>query len=636
MPTALKGQAKRRGWRTTGIWYVLAATLALQAAAFNNWLGLTRSYPDRVVAASFAAGLVLFLPAMLMKKRLWAYLYLGAMSALTSVVMAANYLYFIYSGSFLQAAVLRYGDQTGAVLDSAFAIGSGALLLFVVGPLLVAIWALLIDAPSGERLRPTPRHWAVVLVLVIAGFGHMAYQEYRHLGNFRQLTGGHFDQSELIGKIGVLNYSFSEVARYFAPSQKVSGAEKALAWEWLKNKPQAPKPAHFGIAQGKNLILVQLESFEAMAINRHLDGQEITPNLNKLVGESLYFENYFYQAGPGTTADAEFSVFTGLFPPMTQVPYFEYPGNEYRALPSALRAKGYYTAVLHGDEPTFWNRSGIYPSLGINKYFDISEFRVERSVGFGHGLLDEDFFTQSVAKLRQFTQPFMATLIALTSHTPFELPKDLQGLEVKNPDQLSGYQLGYLQSLNYVDSSVGKLVERLKKAGLWESSVVVFYGDHASFAFKSDDTKYAQWLGLQGGFNEQSFLMSQRVPLLIHLPGDQLKGRSAKPGSHIDLYPTLANLLALEQPIGAVGSDLLAGGAVQVSRNRAGQIEAIIGPELSYWADPSGEFEKGQCLESFSPDIKPVSLCRELYDEQILRVKVSDLIIRGNLLLGLN
>ena len=80
----------------------------------------------------------------------------------------------------------------------------------------------------------------------------------------------------------------------------------------LKGVHPSAKPAYFGADKGKNVIIIQMESFQNFLIGLKLDGQEITPNMNKLAGENFYYDNFYTMVGSGTTADAEYVVNTSL------------------------------------------------------------------------------------------------------------------------------------------------------------------------------------------------------------------------------------------------------------------------------------------------------------------------------------
>ena len=113
-------------------------------------------------------------------------------------------------------------------------------------------------------------------------------------------------------------------------------------------------------AKGKNLIIVQVEALQQFVIDKTVMGQEITPNLNKLIKSSAYFNNYFYQIAAGGTSDAEFMSNNSLYPAPSGAAFFFYANNNYLSLPKALVKNGYETAALNGYYETFWNRNIMY------------------------------------------------------------------------------------------------------------------------------------------------------------------------------------------------------------------------------------------------------------------------------------
>jgi hypothetical protein len=73
------------------------------------------------------------------------------------------------------------------------------------------------------------------------------------------------------------------------------------------------KPAYFGAAKGKNLIIVQMKAFQNFPIHLSLNGQVLTPVLNGLMNTSMYFPHVFQQIGQGNTSDAEFMSNTSIY-----------------------------------------------------------------------------------------------------------------------------------------------------------------------------------------------------------------------------------------------------------------------------------------------------------------------------------
>ena len=314
-----------------------------------------------------------------------------------------------------------------------------------------------------------------------------------------------------------------------------------------------------------------------------------------------------------------------LYPLPDSVAFVDHAQNAYAAFPQLLVTHGYDTNVFHGDVSTFWNRANIYPSLGYQTWFMKNTFTATRQIGIT-GLGDEDFFQQSLPKIETLKEPFMATLITLSSHTPFILPEDLRTLSIPASSGLNDTQKHYLESIQYTDRVLGDFIDQLKKTNLYDHSVIVIFGDHGSY------TGISKALGVET--NAVDEMNNAQVPLLILAPETGLKGEQTIPASHIDVYPTIANLLGLEIPRSVLGQDLLntTTPVVVHRKSTTGGVSAILGATVLYVASSDGVFRNGSC-ESAKTRL-PVSLddCQSLFDQQSAILRVSDTVVRGNLI----
>lgn len=306
-----------------------------------------------------------------------------------------------------------------------------------------------------------------------------------------------------------------------------------------------------GIAAGKNLMVVQIEAMQGFVVNREINGKEITPNLNKLLKDSLYFNNIYYQVAGGNTSDAEFLTNTSLYPLKEGAVYHRFPENAYQSTANILKEKGYSTYSAHAFYPTFWNRNEMHKTLGFDKFLNQDDFVMDDFAGWdgASALSDMSFFRQTLDKI-DTSKPFYSFLITLSSHHPFEYFKDYDF----DVGELQDTYLGnYLKAANYADKSIGFLLEELKKRGLYENTLLAFYGDHSAVP-KHQSQELFDFLGSE--FSELSWTQLQKVPLIIHGPG--LEGGQVinKIGGQIDVLPTIANLMGIEAPY-ALGKDML-------------------------------------------------------------------------------
>lgn len=297
----------------------------------------------------------------------------------------------------------------------------------------------------------------------------------------------------------------------------------------------------------KNIIAIQLESFQSFVLGREVDGQVITPNLNKLIEESLYYPNFYLQNGSGNTVDAEFMFNTSLHPlaPGNVVSNSE-SQRELPSLPRFLRTQGYQTVTMHTNNAMFYNRKEFYSALGFNAYFDKKFFGTKDFFAFGS--VDDILYEKGLPILEGFAeegQPFYAHLITMTSHHPFTIPKKFRQLTL--PEVYEGNIVGdYLQATHYTDVALGRLFDELKRKGLWENTVLLLYGDHTGIQMQmlnEDGTKaIEQFLGrpyTQGDTLE--------VPFLIHAP-DRAPQKDLTYGGHLDMLPTLMGVMDFTVP----------------------------------------------------------------------------------------
>ncbi|HHV99146.1 MAG TPA: LTA synthase family protein [Clostridiaceae bacterium] len=306
-----------------------------------------------------------------------------------------------------------------------------------------------------------------------------------------------------------------------------------------------------GIAKGKNLIVVQIEAMQEFVINRRIDGREITPNLNKLIKQSLYFDNIYFQVAGGNTSDAEFLSNTSLYPAKEGSVYTIYPENFYYSLPKAMKEQGYTTYAMHGFRPDFWNRNEMYKALGFDVFVSEEDYEMDDFAGWdGTALSDSSFFRQSLEKI-DTSKPFYSFLVTLSSHHPFNY---FENYDEFDAGEFEGTYIGnYIKAANYADKCLGEFIDNLKKRGLFDNSLLVLYGDHSAVP-KHQADELMEFLDIS--YSETEWAKLQKVPLIIHYPGLRNGEVESITGGQIDIFPTIANLLGFDTPF-AIGKDLL-------------------------------------------------------------------------------
>lgn len=299
---------------------------------------------------------------------------------------------------------------------------------------------------------------------------------------------------------------------------------------------------YYGIAEGRNVIVIQVEAMQNFVIGAYYEGQEIMPNLNRLIeNDSFYFDNYYYQIGGGNTADAEFAVNNSLFAPENDAAYVKYSENTYHGLPYLLKDNGYSGAhVFHNYIASFWNRETAYPNQGFDSFTSLED--LEQDDMFSMGLSDKSMFAQSIEYLESYEEPFYAFYITVSSHHPYDIPQKDREIVLNSDDE--GTLFGnYLQAMNYADRAIGEFIERLKEAGLYDNCIIAIYGDHYALA-NTDPANSTRVAAMTDG--EYSIFDVFNVPFIINIPGMGYAETKSVAGGHIDVLPTLLCLLGID------------------------------------------------------------------------------------------
>jgi phosphoglycerol transferase MdoB-like AlkP superfamily enzyme len=299
-----------------------------------------------------------------------------------------------------------------------------------------------------------------------------------------------------------------------------------------------------GAAKGKNLIIIQLESFQSFLLGLTIDGKEITPNLNSLMKDSLYFPNFYQMVGQGNTSDAEFVVNSSFYIPPQGAATMSYVDKELPSLPRLLQANGYQTATFHTNDVEFWNRGELYSALGWEKYYDHKFFGNEDAFFFGAS--DEVLYRKTADKLKEMEgdgKPFYAQVISMSAHHPFTIPAEKY--QMKLPERYEGTFVGdYVRAQNYADYAFGQFVEELKANGLWDNSLIMVYGDHMGLPIYSLDRDDKQLMEEIYG-HDYEYANMLNIPLIIHGEGSLTPQTLEQVGGEVDIMPTAASLLGV-------------------------------------------------------------------------------------------
>ncbi|MGG5358898.1 MULTISPECIES: LTA synthase family protein [unclassified Enterococcus] len=405
---------------------------------------------------------------------------------------------------------------------------------------------------------------------------------------------------------------------------------------YVKEHYAEPNDEMYGIAKGKNVIYLHLESFQQFLIDYKLKDangveHEVTPFINSLFhSNSTYsFDNFFHQVKAGKTSDAETLFENSLFG-LNQGSLFTQLGgkNTFQAAPDILKqTQGYTSAAFHGNTGSFWNRNETYKKLGYDYFFDASYYDVTDENSFQYGLHDKPFFEQSVQYLEHLQQPFYSKFIAVSNHFPYsKFTNEEAGFPLANTNDETIN--GYFATANYLDKAVEEFFNYLKASGLYENSVIVLYGDHYGIS-NSRNKSLAELLGKdKSTWSNYDNAQMQRVPYMIHIPGQTNGGINHTYGGQVDALPTLLHLLGVDtKNYIQLGQDLFSKDHEQLVSFRDGD---FVTPEYTYYGNTLYDNATGEEISELTPELQDkVDHWRQEVNQQLA---VSDQINNGDLL----
>ena len=434
-------------------------------------------------------------------------------------------------------------------------------------------------------------------------------------------------------------YSANQTYQTEKVRSEATASDLKEAKKYVSEHYAAPNSKYFGIAKGRNVIVIHLESFQQFLIDYHLqvDGKsyEVTPFLNSLYhsNSTLAFSNFFNQVKAGKTSDAETLMETSLFGLSSGSYLVNYGGtNTAYAAPSILgQTDDYTSAVFHGNVGTFWNRNNAYKQWGYNYFFDSSYFTKQNSENsFQYGLNDKYMLADSIKYLEHMQQPFYTKFITVSNHYPYTSlagNSDEEGFPLAKTDDETIN--GYFATANYLDSAVKAFFDYLKESGLYDNSIIVLYGDHYGIS-NSRNTDLAPLLGKDSetwtGYDNA---MLQRVPYMIHIPGFTEGHISNTFGGEVDNLPTLLHLLGIDTSnYVQLGQDLLSSDNKQIVAFRTSG--DYVTPTYTSYSGHLYYTDSGQ--EITNPDENTQAATKAIRDAVAKQLSVSDEVQTGDLL----
>ena len=539
----------------------------------------------RPLLADFVISL-LFVSLYFFIQKKYRFYYLIFISIVSTIVCIANALYYSYYSSYISITFLSFAlanhDTGGANVLGSLINPKFFIFLWLVITLIIVRYVDKRKSKEEKTFRKANKKttikttyiWVLVITIVFLlslkpiDFGRLYSQ---------------WNREYLVSRFGVYTYQINDIVKSIEP--KVStlfGKDKSFKEIndfYEKNKSKAKKNEYTNLFKDKSVIAVHAESIQRTLINLKINGKEITPNLNRLAKEGIYFDNFYSQVSFGTSSDTEFTLATSLLPVSSGTVFINYSDRDYQSFYKLLKDKGYYTFSMHANTGDFWNRNVMHKNLGYDKFYDKSSYTIDEEIGFG--LSDRSFIIQSVNYIKEIKKEhdkFYGTLITLSNHTPFDYDQHFKEFDVtidkngKKFPYMKDTKLGnYFVSAHYADEQLGLLIDLLEKEKMLDDTIILIYGDHdaristmqwnrfynynteTDDVYDEDDKEYTE---LDYYWQE----INRRVPAIIWTSDKKIQDNYGKTISTVmgmyDLGPTLSNMLGIYNPY-ALGSDIM-------------------------------------------------------------------------------
>ena len=291
-------------------------------------------------------------------------LYFMIASIITTLICIVNSIYYTFYESFASFSLLATSTQ---VVDVGDAILENVLkfkdLTFLWQPIFVYYIHNIHLKKSKEPVYKTKKECRsyfykyniIALILIMISVIFTTPTEW---GRFGKL----WNREYVVNKFGIYVYQINDIVQSLTPKlNTLFGYDKAYkkTVEYYKEANHESETNEYtGLFEGKNIIAIHAESIQTLTMNLNFNGEEVTPNLNKIAKSGMFFNNFYAQVGVGNSSDSEFTLNTSLMPSNSGTVFINYYDREYITIPKLLKEKGYYTFSMHGntgDFPLFYS-----------------------------------------------------------------------------------------------------------------------------------------------------------------------------------------------------------------------------------------------------------------------------------------
>ena len=552
----------------------------------NNYLSIRAIISDTMVVVLIGAFSFLLKP----KNRFTYYMSITIFLTLICIINSIYYTFYTSFASLSMIALVKYVTQVGdAVTENVFQIKD---IVYIIAPIILFIFnKKLIKKNYYKKIEiKSVRRKKLITAFSIGGVLLLLF-----FITMKPIDVSRFvkqwNKEYIVMRFGIYIYQGNDIVTSLQPKiNSMFGYDQAKKEfnDYFADRTEEKTNEYTNLFKGKNILVIHGESMMTNAMSLKFNGREVTPNLNKMANEGMFFSNYYSQVSVGTSSDTELTSLTSLMPTKSGTAFVSYYDRTYITSLSLLKEQGYYNFSMHANNGSFWNRQVMHQSMGYDKMYDKKSYEVTKENTIGLGLSDKEFFKQSIPYLQEINKEhtnWYGTMIMLSNHTPFsdvehygDFPVDIKETktledgttqEVTYP-YMEGTKLGnYFKSLHYADEALGEFLTELETAGLLENTVVVLYGDHDARLPRKDYNKLYNYDKENDDildeedpnyqeYDSYKYELGRKVPFIIwtkDMKGSYLNKEYTNVMGMYDMSPTLGNMFGFYNKY-ALGHDI--------------------------------------------------------------------------------
>ncbi|MDK2898990.1 MAG: lipoteichoic acid synthase [Patescibacteria group bacterium] len=459
------------------------------------------------------------------------------LASLLSILLLIDSVYYAYFKTLPTAGLLSSVGETTSVIPAIIGLLSFKYILLFVDIIFVIIFYKHISLFfKRKNIVKAGNKFSIMALLTIVVCFFISLQPMGGANNLIKVLDSGYDTVSTAQFYGIFVAHAIDVTRFIKEETTVLSPDQTQHLiDWVNNnKPNQATSNFTGVASGKNVIMIQVESLGSFVMNQSVNEKEITPNLNKLAKSSHFFPNDRFIIGAGHTSDTDLVANSSFFPLDDAATFVRYGRDEFTSLPKTLIANGYSATAYHGFNRNFWNRNVALSSLGYQKFYAADNY--SDGTFLNMGLNDGDFLSETVDYIKLQQEPSLNYVITLSSHVPFNITDKTNnlGLDANDYPELTA---GYLENINYTDRMLGNFFDKLKTNNLYDDSLIVVYGDHTPVlpAFTAGTVKY-----------DPDTIQASEVPLFVKLPNETDSVIHPNMGTNLDIMPTILDLLGVK------------------------------------------------------------------------------------------